>query len=67
MFFKTDVLKNSAYFTGKGVKSLFNDVASLKVSNEVLFCEICRNFKNSFFYKTLPVTASNSAMSKTFS
>ena len=45
--------------------SLFNKVAGLKAWNfikktpaQVLSCEICENFKKTFFYRTPPVTAS---------
>ena len=65
IFFKSGVLKNFANFTGKHLcLNLF--LIKLQASRlqlyqketptQVLSCEICKNFKNTFFYRTLPVT-----------
>ena len=55
MFFKIDVLKNFALFTGKHPcwGSVFNKVADLyfikkKTPAQVFFCEQCEIFKNGF-------------------
>ena len=52
-------------------ESLFNEAASLKAGallkeapTEVFSCDICENFKNTFFYRALPVAASGNG--KTF-
>ena len=70
MFLKTGVLKNFAIFTRKQLcQSLFLiKVAGLKAYNfikkeipiQVVFCEYCEIFKNSFFYRTPLVDASKS-------
>ena len=62
VFYKTDILKNFAKFTGKHLcQSLFSrSVTSLKKETvaQLFSCEFCEIFKNSFFYKTPPVAAS---------
>ena len=41
------------------LESLFNEVVDLKETpTQVFFCEICKIFKNIFFFRTLPVAAS---------
>ena len=61
------VLRNFAKFTGKHLwQSLFfNKVAGLACSfikkvtlAQVLSCEFCKISENAFFYRTLPVAAS---------
>ena len=54
MFFKIDVLKNFATYTGKHFESLFNKVEGLQVFS----CEYCKTVKSGFFYRTTPVAAS---------
>ena len=45
------------------MESLFNSVAGLKVCNFITrTCEICEIFKNTLFYVTLEVTASESGL-----
>ena len=57
IFFKIGVLKNFVIFTGKrGCWSLF-----LTDSNTGFSYEFCVIFKNTFFYRTLPVAASAEA------
>ena len=68
IFFKIGPLKNFANFTGKHLcwSPFFNIVAGLKRSvtflkrdsNPGVFWEICEVFKNTFFYRTPPVAAS---------
>ena len=50
MFFKIGILKNVANFTGK---HLFKERLT-----QALPCKILEIFKNIFFYRTPPVTAS---------
>ena len=66
MFFKIIVLKNFVNFTGEHlcwrlllIKLLaWGPVISLKeTSTQVISCEICEVFKNTFFYRTPPVIA----------
>ena len=49
MFFKVDVLKDFANFPGKHVCW----------TTQVFSCEVCDIFKNTFFYRTLLVAASD--------
>ena len=70
MFFKIDVLQNLANFTNKilypVLESLFNNVAGLKRSEtfiketpaQVFSHEIDEIFKNTFYYRTTLVAAS---------
>ena len=67
MFFKIGVLKSFTNFTGKHwfwilfVKSLETEELQLnlkKSPTQVFSCEVCKTFKNTFFYKKPPVTAS---------
>ena len=67
MFFKIGVLKSFANFTGKHLcwslflKNLQAEGLQLhksKTPTEVFFCEVCKIFKNTFSYRTPPVTAS---------
>ena len=63
MFLKIGVLKSFENFTGKYLYwSLFlinlMEFYLKKISTQVFFCEICDSFKNTFFYKTTPVAAS---------
>ena len=68
MFCKKCVFKSFAKFTGKHLcQSLFfNKVAGLtpatllkkKTLAQVFSCEFCELFKNTFFYRTPPVTGS---------
>ena len=64
MFFKIVVLKNFAIFTGKHLCwSLFLhckacNVIKKETPKQVLSCEYCEVFKNSFFYRTPPVAPS---------
>ena len=39
------------------LESLFNKVAGLRAPTKVFSCEICENFKNTFFYRIRPVVA----------
>ena len=56
MFCKKGLLKNFAKYTGKHLRQclFFNKVAGL---GQVFFCEFCKFFKSSFFYKTPWVAA----------
>ena len=66
MFFKTVVLKDFPIFTGKYLcwKPLFKKVSGLKdcifiqkeTPTQVLFCEYCETFTNSFFIEDLFIT-----------
>ena len=67
MFFKIGILKNFANFIGKHlrwslflIKSQSQGPATLlkRDSNTGDFCKICEIFKNTFFYRTPPVAAS---------
>ena len=67
VFYKKDVLKNFAKFTGKHLHQnlFFSKVADLRSAIllkkrvcEVFPCEFCEIFKNIFFYRTLPLTIS---------
>ena len=64
VFCQKDVLRNFAKFTGKHLrKSLFFDkVAGFRLKKEtlvqVLSCEFCEILKNTFFYRTPLVAAS---------
>ena len=66
MLFKIDVLKNFAIFTGKHqcwslflIKFLINyQLYCKETPTQVFFCEICQIIKNTFFYRTPPVAAS---------
>ena len=61
MFFETDSLKNSAIYTGKHVCwGLQTCNFFKKDSSTGAPCGYCEIFKNSFFYRTPPVTASGS-------
>ena len=56
VFCKKGVPKNLTKFTGKHLsQSLFFNKETLA---QVFFCEFCKIFKNTFFYKTRPVAAS---------
>ena len=50
------------------MESLYNEVAGLEVFNfikkrfQVFSCEICEIFKNKFFYRTLPMAASETLL-----
>ena len=64
MFFRISVLKNFGNFIGKHQRW---SIVSIKLqawtllkrdSTQVFSCEICDIFKNNFFYRTPPVTAS---------
>ena len=59
MFFKIGVLKIfcNIYRKTPVLEYLFDKVAGVKVC-EFFFCEYCENFKNSFFYRTSLVAAS---------
>ena len=67
VFCKKDALRNFPKFTGKHLclRLFFNKVADLRSSNfikresqaQVFSCEFCEIFKNTFFYRTLPVAA----------
>ena len=69
MFFKIGVRKNFAKFTGKHLCHFlfFNNVArpqacifiKKEILAQVFSCEFCEIFKNNFFYRTLPVAASD--------
>ena len=62
VFFKKGVLRNFTKFTGKHLcQSLF--------FSQVLSCEFCEICKNTFFYRTPPVTTSdiNRGVFRTFS
>ena len=62
MFLIIDGLKNFANFTGKHhcLESLFNKVADLKETpTQVFSSEMCEIFKDTFFYRTPPVAASD--------
>ena len=39
------------------LESLFNKAAGLRAPTKVFSCEICENFKNTFFYRIPPVIA----------
>ena len=65
MSFKTAVLKNFANFTGKSqcCNLFFINLQAFrpgkkKDSNTVVSFKIWENFKNTFFYRTLPIGAS---------
>ena len=66
------VLKNFANFTGKHLCwSLFYEVVSLQParflkrdSNKVSSCEVCKTFKNTYFYEYLQTTASGGVLQK---
>ena len=55
MLFKKGVLKNFAEFTGKLGVFIKNETPT-----QVFPCEFCEIFKNSFFYRTPPMTTSES-------
>ena len=69
MFFKTGVIRNFAVFTEKHLvlKCLFNKVADLMACNffwslsesstQVFYCEYCKIFTKSIFYRTPLVAA----------
>ena len=63
VFCKKGVLKNFAKFTGKQLcQSLFSNKDLLHFIRkdtlaQVFSCEFCKNFKNTIFYRTTPVTA----------
>ena len=69
MFFKIGIPKNFAKFTGKHLRHFlfFNKVARPQVCifikkeilAQVFSYEFCEIFKNNFFYRTLPVAASD--------
>ena len=59
MFYKIDVLKNFAKFTGKSLCwSLFSNKVQALGSTQVLPCKFCEIFKNTFLYRNPPVVAS---------
>ena len=59
MFFKIGVLENSAIFTGKHLCwSFFFFFKKKDTPIQVLSCEYCEIFKNSFFYRKPLVAAS---------
>ena len=67
MFFKIGALKSFADFTGKHLRrSLFFkklqaqglQLHNKKTPTQVFSCEVCEIFKNTFSYRTPPVTAS---------
>ena len=71
MFFKIGVLKSFANFTGKHLcwslflKNLQAEGLQLpkkKTPTQVFSCELCENFKNTFSYRTPPVSASATPM-----
>ena len=53
MFFKIGVLKKFANFIGKHLCLSFEETPT-----QVFSCKICKIFKNTFFHRTPPVTAS---------
>ena len=65
MFFKIDVLENFRKFHRKTLvfESLLIKLQAWRplfkeTPIQVLFCEICKIFKNTFYYRTPPVAAS---------
>ena len=70
VFCKKCVLKYLAKFTGKHLcQSLFlikllpsATLLKRETLAQVFFCEICKIFKNTFFYRTPPMAASASSM-----
>ena len=64
MFFQTGVLKTFANFTEKHLcwsrflKKLQAGSFIKKTPTQVISCEVCKNFKNTFSYSTTPVAAS---------
>ena len=70
MFFEIRVLKNFAIFTGRKItgKHLRWSLFLIKLPDfrptEVFSCDICKLFKNTFFYRTPPVAASEKKKSK---
>ena len=68
MFFKKGVLKSFANFTGKYLKKRSFFLKNLqaeglqlylkKTPTQVFSCGVCETFKNTFFYRAPPVTAS---------
>ena len=72
---RKEIQKQSfANFPGKHLcwSLFFDKVADLKACNfikketltQVLFCEICEIFKNTFFYRTPPLAASRNNIKK---
>ena len=61
VFCRKVALRNFAKFTGKHLYQslLFNKVAGLKTLAQVFSCEFCEISKNTFFYRTPPVVASD--------
>ena len=58
MFFKTGVPKNFTKFTGKHLcQSLFFNKVEIDTLAQMLSCEFCEIFKNTFFLRTPPVVA----------
>ena len=55
VFRKKDVLKNLANFTGK---HLYRSLFLIKTLTQVFSCEICKNFKNTYFEKHMRATVS---------
>ena len=65
MFFRMGVLKSFANFIRKHQRWIIFTIKKLQAwtllkrdSTQVFSCEICDIFKNTFFYRTLPVAAS---------
>ena len=71
VFCKKGIIKNFTKFTGKHLcqRLFFNKVAGLrpgtcnfikkKTLAQVFYCQFCEIFKNAFFYRTPPVTATD--------
>ena len=63
---KKDVLKNFAIFTGKHLcQSLFFKVIKKETLAQVVSCEFCKIFKNTFFTEHLWTTASERSSKST--
>ena len=58
MFFKIGVLKNFANFSLKYLCWSLFLIKLKRDSNEIVFCEICKIFKSTFYYKIPLVAAS---------
>ena len=64
MFSKKDVFKTFAKLAGKRCNRI-SFLVKKETLAQVFSCEFCKDFKNSFFYRTLRGTASNYFPNKT--
>ena len=59
VFCKMNVLKNFAKFTGKHLRQgLFFNKVEKETMAQMFSCEFCKVFKNTYFYRTSLVAAS---------